>query len=136
MTHAPLATAAPARPIDRTGLIEVSTEAHRERDKVAFWADMVCQHFVPAECNAVAAPERFHGAMALRQIGRANVAQIVAGGQRVTRTARLMAKASEEYFLVNIQRGAQRPDAGWPPGAARTGRHGAVFKHPHIPAFL
>ena len=88
----------------RTGLIQVSTEAHRERDKVAFWADMVCQHFVPAECNAVAAPERFHGAMALRQMGRANVAQIVAGGQQVTRTAHLMTKASDEYFLVNIQR--------------------------------
>ena len=101
MTHAPLTTTEPAA---RAGLIEISTEAHRERDKVAFWADMVCQHFVPAECNAVAAPERFHGAMALRQLGRANVAQIVAGGKQVTRTAHLMAKAGEEYFLVNIQR--------------------------------
>ena len=101
MSQAPL-TLSPPDP--RTGLIEVSTEAHRDRDKVAFWADMVCQHLVPAECNAVATPERFHGAMALRQIGRANVAQIVAGGQQVTRTAHLMAKASDEYFLVNIQR--------------------------------
>ena len=104
MTQISLTTTAPTA---RTGLIEVSTEAHRDRDKVAFWADMVCQHLVPAECNAVAAPERFHGAMALRQMGRASVAQIVAGGQQVTRTAHLMAKASDEYFLVNIQRAGQ-----------------------------
>ena len=101
MTEIPLALS----PADaRAGLIEVSTEAHCNHDKVAFWADMVCQHLVPAECNAVATPERFHGAMALRQMGRANVAQIVAGGQQVTRTAHLIAKASDEYFLVNIQR--------------------------------
>ena len=91
----------------RPGLIEHSTDSHRERDKVAFWADMVCQNFVPAECESVAAPERFHGAMALRQLGRVNVAQIVAGGQRVARTSSLMARASDEYFLVNIQDAGQ-----------------------------
>ena len=42
--------------------------------------------------------------MALRQVGRVNVAQIVAGGQRVTRTAALVSKSNEEYFLVTIQR--------------------------------
>ncbi len=87
----------------RAGLIEHSTESHRERDKVAFWADMVCRHFVPAECQSVASPEHFHGAMALRQVGRVNVAQIVAGGQRVARTSRLMARDSDAYFLVTIQ---------------------------------
>ena len=87
----------------RTGLIQHSTEFHRGCDKVAFWADLVCQHFVPAECHSVSAPERFHGEMAMRQMGRVNVAEIVAGGQRVARTSNLVARASEEYFLVNIQ---------------------------------
>ena len=87
----------------RTGLIQHSTESHRGCDKVAFWADLVCKHFVPAECHSVAAPESFHGAIALRQVGRVNVAQIVAGGLRVTRTARLISRASKEYFLVSVQ---------------------------------
>lgn len=89
--------------VSRSGLIQHSTESHRDRDKVAFWADLVCRHFVSAECHSVAAPESFHGAMALRQVGRVNVAQIVAGGLRVVRTAGMMARASKECFLVGIQ---------------------------------
>lgn len=63
----------------------------------------MCQHFVPAECHSVAAPENFHGTMALRQLGRVGVTQIIAGGLRVVRTAALMARASQEHFLVSLQ---------------------------------
>ena len=86
------------------GLMQVSTDSDCARDKVAFWADLVCQHFVQVECNSVAAPEQFHGAISLRKIDKVDVAQIVAGAQQVTRTRSMMAKANREYFLVNIQR--------------------------------
>ena len=112
MTPQPSLSAALA---DRPGLIEHSTESHRPRDKVAFWADMVCRNFVPAECQSVASPEHFYGAMALRQVGRVNVAQIIAGSQRVARTSGLVARDSDAYFLVTIQ------DAGHS-GMAQQGR--------------
>jgi len=85
------------------GLIEHSTESHHDRNKVDFWADLVCQHLVPVECQSVAEPENFHGSMALRQMGRISVIQIVAGGLQVARTACLLARASTEHFLVGIQ---------------------------------
>ena len=86
------------------GLMHVSTDSGCARDKVAFWADMVCQHFVQVECNSVTAPEQFHGAISLRKIDKVDVAQLVAGAQQVARTPHLMAKADSEYILVNIQR--------------------------------
>ena len=85
------------------GLMHISTDSDCARDKVAFWADLVCQHFVQVECNSVAAPEQFHGAISLRKIDKVDVSQIVAGAQQVTRTQSMMAKANREYFLVNIQ---------------------------------
>lgn len=90
-------------PATRSGLIEVSTVTQREFDRVAFWADMVCQHFVPAECSSVAVPAQFVGAIALRSLGPVNVAQIVSSAQEVTRTSQPIAQARGEYFLVNIQ---------------------------------
>ena len=86
------------------GLMHISTDSDCARDKVAFWADMVCQHFVQVECNSIAAPEQFHGAISLRKVDKVDVAQIVAGAQQVTRTKSMMAKADSEYFLLNIQR--------------------------------
>jgi AraC-like DNA-binding protein len=86
------------------GLMHVSTDADCAHDKVAFWADMVCQHLVQVECNSVIAPEQFHGAIGMRRIDKVDVAQIVAGAQQVTRTQGMMARADSEYFLVNIQR--------------------------------
>ncbi|RDJ98615.1 helix-turn-helix domain-containing protein [Paraburkholderia lacunae] len=87
-----------------TALVHVSTDAVRARDKVAFWADLVCQHLVQVDCNSVAEPEQFHAAISLRKIDKINLSRIAAGGQQVARTPQLMAKADSEYFLVNIQR--------------------------------
>jgi AraC-like DNA-binding protein len=87
-----------------TDLVRVSTDTVRARDKVAFWADLVCQHLVQVDCNLVVEPEQFHAAISLRKIDKINLSRIVAGGQQVARTPQLMAKADSEYFLVNIQR--------------------------------
>ena len=85
------------------GLISVSTDAYVPRSKVAFWADLVCQHFVPAQCHSVAVADEFHGKMALRSVGNVGVAQIISNGQRVKRTSELISKADSEYFLINVQ---------------------------------
>ena len=89
-------------------MIRHSTESQRGRDKVAFWADLVCQHFVPAEYHSVAAPESSHGAMALRRMRRAKVVQIVAGALSATRTARLICAPAKNIFWS-----ASKTD-GWP----------------------
>jgi AraC-like DNA-binding protein len=94
---------APAARPAQAGLIEVSTATQRDTDRVAFWADMVCQHLVPAECQSVLSPNSFHGVLALRQVGRVRVAQMEAGGLRVARTASLISQAGEEHFLISVQ---------------------------------
>lgn len=83
--------------------MQVSTDSVCPRDKVTFWADMVCQHLVQVECNSVAAPDQFHGAIGLRKIDKVDISRVVSGAQQVTRTPHLIAKADSEYFLVNIQ---------------------------------
>jgi AraC-like DNA-binding protein len=86
------------------GLMHISTDSDCARDKVAYWADIVCQHLVQVECNSIAAPEQFHGAISLRKVDKVDVSQVVAGAQQVTRTKSMMAKADSECFLLNIQR--------------------------------
>ena len=86
------------------GLMQVSTESVCSRDKVAFWADMVCQHLVQVECNSIASPEHFDGSISLRKVGNVDISQVVTDAQQVTRTSTLISKADSEYFMVNIQR--------------------------------
>lgn len=87
-----------------TALLHVSTDTVCTRDKVEFWADLVCRHLVQVDCTSVVEPEQFHAAISLRKIDKIDLSKIVAGGQQVARTPQLMAKADNEYFLVNIQR--------------------------------
>ncbi|CAM2176476.1 AraC family transcriptional regulator, positive regulator of tynA and feaB [Paraburkholderia sacchari] len=89
---------------ESTGLMHVSTDTVRARDKVAFWTDQVCKHLVQVDCTSVVEPEQFHAAISLRKVDKVNLSRITAGGQQVARTPQLMAKADEEYLLLNIQR--------------------------------
>lgn len=84
--------------------MSVSTDSVGATDTVGFWTDLVCQHLVQVECSAITEPEQFHGTINMRRVAHVDISQVVAGGQRVTRTAELMAKADREYFLLNIQR--------------------------------
>jgi len=86
-----------------TGIKSLSTETVCETDKIAFWADMVCQHLIQVDCNSIAS-QAFHGDIHLRTIAHVDVSQVAAGAQQVARTARLITQADDEYFLLNIQR--------------------------------
>jgi AraC-like DNA-binding protein len=91
------------RPQAITGIQRVSTDAVCEAEKIAFWADMVCQHLIQVDCNSIAKAQ-FDGSINLRKIAHVDVSQVAAGAQQVARTARLIAQADKEYFLLNIQR--------------------------------
>ena len=91
-------------PSHANSLVQISTDIVPGKDKVPFWADMVCQHLIQVECNPLAAASEFYGAIRLRQLGQVDISQVESVAQEVKRTARLMARADQEYFLVNIQR--------------------------------
>lgn len=91
-------------PQNTSGLITVSTASVNPRDAIEYWVDLVCRHLIEVECDHPAGSNQFHGEIRLRRVGKLDISQISAAEQKVARTARLMAQAGQEHFLLNIQR--------------------------------
>ncbi len=86
------------------GIVLATTRAVDGADKVEFWADLVCRHLIAVECQSIKAPEHFYGEIRGRAFADFNISQVASAAQRVARTPGLMARDSQEYFLLNIQR--------------------------------
>ena len=85
-------------------MLQVSTHAVGPREKIAFWRDLVCRHLVSVQCQSIADPAQFSGEIVMRTVAEVALAQITSTAQTVTRTPRLIAEATCEQVLVNIQR--------------------------------
>lgn len=90
--------------------LSVSTDAVASRERHAFWADLVCDRLVQADCVGVREPHRFAGHIDQCLLGRAtpeglgvSVSSIRSTAQRVRRTKRHVAQSAAEQVLVNIQ---------------------------------
>lgn len=90
----------------------LSTASVAPRERRAFWNDMVCDVFVQLECDT-ARDIDFDGSIASETLATLEISEVRSQAQRVMRTPRQIAKASEDYFLVSIQtegRGVVRQD--------------------------
>jgi AraC-like DNA-binding protein len=90
----------------------LSTAGVAPRERRAFWTDLVCDVFVQLECDTPR-DALFDGSIASERLATLEISEVRSLAQRVMRTPRQIAKASEDYFLVSIQtegRGVVRQD--------------------------
>ncbi len=79
-----------------------STSAVEEPRAFEYWRDLICDTFV--QLSAVPTREgSFAGQIVHANLAVFEISTVRAGGQRVRRTPRLIARAGEEYLLASIQ---------------------------------
>jgi AraC-like DNA-binding protein len=74
-----------------------------ERDRLAYWTDMVCDAYVQLECDPLAGARSIDGEIAVDRLATLELSRVTSTAQRVRRTPAKIAGASEDYFLVSIQ---------------------------------
>lgn len=67
----------------------------------AYWQDVVCQTFVPLECQ-ITSGESFDGQLQVSSLADLTVAQVRAAEQHVRRTPPCIARSNDEYVLVSL----------------------------------
>jgi AraC-like DNA-binding protein len=89
----------------------LSTAGVREREKLDYWREIVCDTFVELECRAGA--EHFYGSIESRELGDIRLARVSSTAQHVVRTPSRIARSALEYFFLSLQlhgRGCHRQD--------------------------
>lgn len=81
----------------------LSTAGLAEADRTAYWVDAVCDAYVQLECSPAGGQPRIDGEIRLERLSSLALSRVTATAQHVRRTPRLIARASEDYFLVSIQ---------------------------------
>lgn len=74
--------------------------------RVEYWTDVVCETYVQLECEA-AEPAAFGGSIRSHALPGLDVSVVQSRAQRVCRTAGLITRSSDDYFIVSIQRQGQ-----------------------------
>lgn len=82
----------------------VSTDHVDKRQRLAFWADLVCAHLVQAQCDVPDPVQEFSGHILQHELGSLSLSLIQSSAQTVVRTRAQVARTAEEQILVNIQR--------------------------------
>lgn len=80
-----------------------TTDSVGATERLSYWADAVCRTYVQLDCDAPARGAGFHGAITAGRIATLGLSRVRSSAQRVRRTPVNIARASEDYFLVNIQ---------------------------------
>jgi AraC-like DNA-binding protein len=80
----------------------LTTQAVSPHDRLAYWTDLLCNVYVQLDCDAPR-DDRFDGTIRRDRVASLDLSVVDSGPQRVMRTPRQIAKASEDYFLVSIQ---------------------------------
>lgn len=79
-----------------------STSAVTAARAFEYWRDLICDTFVQLSATPTAAGP-FDGHLVHADLESFEMTTVAAGGQRVRRTPRLIARAGEEYLLASIQ---------------------------------
>ena len=79
------------------------TTAASTRQRLAFWTDLVCDTYVQLECDADPGGDGIDGEIVADELATLQLSRVTATAQLVRRTPALIARASEDYFLVSIQ---------------------------------
>ena len=90
----------------------LTTSSVPPAQRLAYWTDMICDVYVQLDC-AAADLSGFTGSIRSHALAQLDLSVVDSVAQRVLRTPRQIARASEDYFLVSIQtrgRGLVRQD--------------------------
>lgn len=90
----------------------LSTRDVRQHERLSYWIDTICSVYVQLDCEAPE-PCRFSGSIARDVCGPLALTTVESTQQRVLRTPRQIARATEDFFLVSFQiegRGLVRQD--------------------------
>lgn len=71
--------------------------------RLAYWADLVCDTYVQLECEPHAGQPSIEGRIESDQLSTLALSRVTATPQLVRRTPSRIARATEDYFLVSIQ---------------------------------
>jgi AraC-like DNA-binding protein len=81
----------------------LSTESVAARQRTAFWTDLVCDTYVQLQCDPNAGRDGIDGEIVANELATLQLSRVTATAQLVKRTPALIARASEDHFLVSIQ---------------------------------
>ena len=81
----------------------LSTADVADRDRLAYWTDMVCDAYVQLDCDPGAGVSSIAGEIAVDRLATLELSRVTSTAQYVRRTPARIAGASEDYFLVSIQ---------------------------------
>ena len=80
----------------------LSTEVLAEKDRLAYWRDVVCATFVELECDGLGS-DGFFGSMSNSEIGDIQISEVRSTSQIVSRTRAKIAGSDKDYFLLSLQ---------------------------------
>lgn len=75
----------------------------RERDRLDFWRDIICDEFVQLDCRKVTVGDfigELHGGVGISEL---RFSEVIADPQYVVRSRRQIAKSTEADFLISFQ---------------------------------
>lgn len=81
----------------------LSTLDVEEPERLAYWCDLVCDTFVKLDVNKISKTPSFFGSIDTRHLDYLQFSHVKSENQRVIRSARQIAKAPEDYFLISVQ---------------------------------
>ncbi len=79
-----------------------STEDVRERDRLAYWREAICEAYVNLGCEAPR-QARFDGSISLTEVSSVRLSFVNSGQQHVFRRQQDIARGTDEYFLLSLQ---------------------------------
>jgi AraC-like DNA-binding protein len=80
----------------------LTTSCVPQRERLAYWTDMICDVYVQLECDAPRCDD-FEGTIRTHSLAHLKLSVVESGPQRVLRTPAKISRATEDYFLVSIQ---------------------------------
>ena len=80
----------------------LTTEAVAPDQRLAYWVDMICTTYVQLECDAHES-DHFRGSILSHRLPGLDLSVVNSRAQRVMRTPRVIANASDDYFIVSLQ---------------------------------
>lgn len=81
----------------------LSTASVADRDRLAYWTDMVCDAYVQLDCDPGAGASTIEGEIVVDRLATLELSRVTSTAQLVRRTPARIAAAAEDFFLVSIQ---------------------------------
>ena len=82
--------------------IKLTTAGAETRHSLEYWIDVICASFVELECVSLER-EGFFGSIENTTVGEAQLSNIRAAPQRVSRNAATIGRSDRDYFLLSLQ---------------------------------